>query len=32
MTYILTLTMPNLNEPSVIELDASGEGIGTVLT
>ena len=32
MTYILTLTMPNLNETSMIELDASGEGIGTVLT
>ncbi|RVW18372.1 hypothetical protein CK203_112306 [Vitis vinifera] len=32
MTSILTLTMPNLNEPSMIKSDASGEGIGAVLT
>ncbi|WKA03465.1 hypothetical protein VitviT2T_021572 [Vitis vinifera] len=32
MTSTPTLTMPNFNEPFVIESDASGAGIGAVLT
>ncbi|KAL8133364.1 hypothetical protein AgCh_008725 [Apium graveolens] len=32
MTSTPTLVMPNFNEPFVIESDASGEGIGVVLT
>ena len=32
MTTTPTLTMPNFNEPFIIEIDASGEGIGAVLT
>ena len=32
MTSTPTLAMPNFNEPFVIEFDASGDGIGVVLT
>lgn len=32
MTSTPTLGMPNFNEPFVIESDASGDGIGVVLT
>ena len=32
MTSTPTLVMPNFNEPFVIESDASGAGIGAVLT
>lgn len=32
MTCTPTLTMPNFNESFVIESDASGDGIGTVLS
>jgi len=32
MTSTLTLVMPNFDEPFVIESDASGDGIGVVLS
>lgn len=32
MTTILILVMPNFSKPFVIQSDASGEGIGAVLT
>ena len=32
MTTTLTLAMPNFNEPFVIEFDASGDGIGAILS
>lgn len=32
MTSNPTLAMPNFSEPFIIEIDASGEGIGAMLT